>query len=120
MTKIGKYLSTMFVALTILLAAGASADAQQKRWIGVLAVKESPLVLQTIREHGNEPARYGPALRQLLDAGRIQPAPGRYCFVPYRNGEPSERPICDYVRSGVYSMSAEARLVQPGLAMCVP
>ncbi len=110
------FLALAFVALASLLPATAEA---QQRWIGVLAVVESPLVNQAIAENGNDPARYGPVLRQLLDSGRIQPARGNYCFIPYSGGKPSDQPECFFTRTGVYTMWAPSYMVQNGKAMCV-
>jgi hypothetical protein len=108
----------IMLALPTVNATPASADLG-KRWIGILAVEESPLVNITIRESGGDPAVYGPRLRALLDAGQISPAVGRYCFVPYRNGRAYESEECSYIRSGVYTMWAPAEFVSEGRAMCV-
>jgi hypothetical protein len=89
-----------------------------QRWVGVMAVMESPLVNRIIADNGNDPARYGPVLRAALDAGQIQPAPGRYCLIPYAGGRPSDRPECFTTTTGVYTRWAPASMVQPGQAMC--
>lgn len=98
---------------------GVSAQsASSQRWVGVMAVMESPLVNRIIADNGNDLARYGPALRTALDAGQIQPAPGHYCLIPYAGGRPDDRPEC-FNTTGVYTMWAPAHMVQPGRAMCV-
>ena len=119
MTNFTKFCSTFLFAVVVIMTVAAPASAQSKRWIGVLAVQESPIVNLTIREANGDPAIYGPALRQLLDAGQIQPATGRYCFIPYRNGRAYENEECFYVRTGVYTMWAPAAFVSNGRAMCV-
>ena len=106
------------ITLTAFVSA-CTAQAQSKRWVGVVAVMESPLVNQVVRESGNDPAIYGMRLRQMLDAGQVQPASGRYCLIPYRNGRASEQPECFFTRSGVYTMWAPAAFVSPNRSMCV-
>lgn len=119
MTNFTKFCFWVLFLATSLVSYGTSASAESRRWIGVLAVQESPLVNLTIREAGGDPAVYGPALRQLLDSGQIQPATGRYCFIPYQNGRAYENEECFNVRTGVYTMWAPAAFVSNGRAMCV-
>jgi hypothetical protein len=114
------FLATISLAACQTTIDGVSAQSNpHQRWVGVMAVTESPLVNRIIVDHGNDPARYGPVLRAALDAGHIQPAPGRYCFVPYTNGRPDDRPECVTTSTGVYTMWAPAYMVQSGRAMCV-
>jgi len=96
-----------------------SSSEPSKRWIGVMAVKESPQVNLVIAQSGNDPKVYYPKLRALLDAGAIQPAPGNYAFVPYAGGQPYEQPERFSTTTGVYTMWVPAKMVTPGRAMCV-
>lgn len=111
-----RFFASLFAAFALLSFSPAHAD---QKWIGVLAVTESPLVNQVIADNGSDPSLYGPALRKLLDAGQIQPAKGNYCFIPYSGGKPSDQPECFFTRTGVYTMWAPGHMVSPGNAMCV-
>lgn len=113
-----KKLLTAAVTLVMVTTASAQADTG-RRWIGLLAIQESPVVNLVIRESGGNPAIYGPRLRELLDSGQIQPATGRYCFIPYRGARAYENEECFTTRTGVYSMRAPADFVSNGRAMCV-
>ena len=110
-------ITAILIALAF-TATSASADSS-KRWVGVLAVQESPLVNIVIRESLGDPAVYGPELRTLLDAGQIAPAIGRYCLIPYQNGQAYESKECFSTSTGVYTMWAPAQFVSAGRAMCV-
>jgi hypothetical protein len=104
---------------TVAAAQTKSAPEPSKRWIGVMAVKESPLVNQVLAETNYVPAAYYPKLRTLLDAGAIAAAPGNYAFVPYAGGKPTEQPERFKTTTGVYTMWVPAEMVSPGRAMCV-
>ena len=128
LTKLTKVMIALCAAVTMSACAGqptsqaqtqSSAGEPSKRWIGVMAVKESPLVNLTIAQSGNEPRVYYPKLRALLDAGKIAPAPGNYAFVPYAGGQPTEQPERFTTTTGVYTMWVPASMVTPGRAMCV-
>lgn len=110
----------MAITLSILAVFTATSSASaQERWIGFIAVKESPLVNAIVRDGGYDPAVYYPTLRQALDSGQVQPAKGRYSYIPYSNGRPSDLPESVYTHSGVMTRWAPAYMVQPGKAMCV-
>lgn len=90
-----------------------------RQWFGMLAVQESPLVNQIVRESGNDPRVYYPLLRAALDAGQIAPAPGRYCMQPYRNGRRYESEECMNIQTGIWSRWGPSQFVGEGRAMCI-
>lgn len=116
------HIFSFITAAIILMASAASADAQERRWIGVMAVQESPLVNAAIRDAGSDPAVYFHTIREMLRAGTVSSATGRYCFIPYAGGQPAEDSQCFNIRqrdNGFYTMWAPAEFVSPGRAMCV-
>jgi len=119
MNIINRALLAVAVLLAFAASGTASAQPADARWVGVIAVRESPLVNQVIRDSGNNPAIYGMQLRAMLDTGQVQPATGRYCLIPYNGGAPTDSPECFRTRTGVYTMWAPGSYVQQGKAMCV-
>ena len=116
-----KIVNLMILVASVGLSACASLPQgmpTQKKWVGVMAVKESPAVDQILREDNNNFTKAYPKLRKLLDEGKVAPAPGRYCLVPYSGGQPSDQPECFDNPTGVYTMWAPSSMVRPGVAMC--
>jgi hypothetical protein len=96
-----------------------SSSEPKLRWVGVMAVQESPLVNQVLAEADGDRDVYYPQLRRLLDAGQIMPAPGSYAFVPYADGQPYEHPQRFITTTGVYTMWVPSEMVTSGRAMCI-
>lgn len=94
---------------------------EARRWVGVIAVKESPEVLAMVDVSDNNPAVYGMAIRRALEQGLpgFEAATGEYCLVPYDNGQPYDQPECYTIdHTGVWTRWAPAVMVSPGRAMC--
>lgn len=113
-----KHLTALIVFL-IATTVFSATSAEAREWMGMLAVQESPLVNQVMRESNYDPEVAYPVLRALLDAGEIDPARGRYCMQPFRNGRRDTNAECKYIRTGIWTRWAPDYMVAPNRAMCI-